>query len=386
VSGDDFADLVVIGAGVAGLSVAYEAGSRGLKVTVLERDRAAGGAGHAAAGMLAPAAEAEAGDPSLMQLAIESCRRYPGFVARVERDSGIACGYREEGSLLVALNRDHAEELDRLAAFQRRFGLEVERLSAAEILDREPAISSKVVGGLSAPDDRQVDPRQLQRALLAGIRRAGGTVIQHARVDSLVTAGDRVEGVKFVRKGVEQEVRAGAVVLAAGAWISGLPVAAVRSLPMRPIKGQILRLRGRPVVSHVLRTPEVYLVPRRSGEIVVGATSEDVGFDECRTAGAALDLLREAFRLLPGIAELELSEHTVGFRPALRDALPAIGPLGPRGLFVAAGHYRHGVMLAPATAMMLVDWLVDGKVSPLLGPFEPSRFATTAAPVRGGMR
>lgn len=383
---DGSADVIVIGAGVVGLSVAYEAGSRGLKVTVLERDRAAGGAGHVAAGMLAPASEAEAGDESLMRLALESCRRYPEFVGRIERDSGIACGYREEGSLLVALNRDHAEEFDRLAAFQRRFGLHVDLLSAAEILDREPAISSKVVGGLSAPDDRQVDPRQLQRGLIAGIRRLGGTVIQHARVTSLETAGDRVGGVKFVRSGVEHELRAGSVVLTAGAWICGLPVAAARSLPMRPIKGQILRLRGRPIVSHVLRTPDVYLVPRRSGEIVVGATSEDAGFDERRTAGAAFDLLREAFRLLPGIAELELSEHSVGFRPALRDALPAIGPLGPHGLFVATGHYRHGVMLAPATAMMLVDWMVAGQVSPLLVPFEPSRFAAAAAAVRGGMR
>ena len=378
--------LVVIGGGVAGLSVAYEAASRGLDVTVLERDRAAGGAGHVAAGMLAPAAEAEAGDQGLMRLAIESCHRYPGFVERLERDSGVACGYREEGSLLVALNRDHAEELDRLAAFQGRFGLDVELLSAAEILGREPAISSKAIGGLFAPGDRQVDPRKLQRALLAAIRRLGGTIIQHARVDSLDTDGDRVRGVTFVRNGVEHELRAASVVLAAGAWISGLPVAAARSLPMRPIKGQILRLRGRPIVSHVLRTPDVYLVPRRSGEIVVGATAEDVGFDGRRTAGAALDLLREAFRLLPGVAELEFSEHNVGFRPALRDALPAIGPLGPQGLFVATGHYRHGVMLAPATAMMLVDWMVAGNVSPLLVPFEPSRFAALAAAGRGGVR
>ncbi len=385
-SREDCPDLIVIGGGVAGLSVAYEAASRGLKVSVLERDRAAGGAGHAAAGMLAPASEAEAGDQSLIRLALESCRRYQEFVRRLERDSGIACGYREEGSLLAALNRDQAEELDRLAAFQRRLGLQVQLVSAAEILDREPAISSKVVGGLFAPDDRQVDPRQLQRALLAGIRRHGGTVIQHARVDNLDVAGDRVAGVTFVRGGVEHKLRADSVALAAGAWISGLPVAAARSLPMRPIKGQILRLRGRPIIAHVLRTPDVYLVPRLSGEIVVGATSEDAGFDECRSAGAALELLREAFRLLPGIAELELSEHSVGFRPALRDALPAIGPVGPRGLFVATGHYRHGVMLAPATAMMLVDWIVAGDVSPLLAPFEPSRFASTAAPVRGGMR
>ncbi len=380
------ADLVVIGGGMVGLAVAYEAASRGLRVTVIERDRVAAGAGHAAAGMLAPASEAEACDPALTDFALESCQRYPEFVARVERDSGLGCGYRKEGSLLVALNRDHAEELDRLAAFQRRFGLHVEMLSAAEILEREPAVSSKAVGGLFAPDDRQVDPRRLQKALVAGIRHRGGAIVQHARVTSVDTAGDRVTGVTFTRAGEQHETNAETVVLAAGAWIAGLPVAAARSLPMRPIKGQILRLRGQPIVSHVLRTPDVYIVPRESGELVVGATAEDLGFDERRTAGAAFELLREAFRLLPGIAELDVSEHTVGFRPALRDALPAIGPLGPRGLFAATGHYRHGVMLSPATAMLLADWIVDGTLSPLLAPFDPSRFALTASPVRGGMR
>ncbi|MEO6044119.1 MAG: glycine oxidase ThiO [Tepidiformaceae bacterium] len=379
-------DLVVIGGGMVGLSVAYEAASRGLKVAVVERDRVAGGAGHAAAGMLAPASEAEACDQALTDFALDSCGRYPEFVARLERDSGLGCGYRKEGSLLVALNRDHAEEFDRLAAFQRRFGLHVELLSAAEVLDREPAVSSKAVGGLFAPDDRQVDPRRLQRALVAGIRRVGGTIVQHARVTSVDTAGDRVTGVTFMRAGEQHAFAAGSIVLAAGAWIAGLPVAAARSLPMRPIKGQILRLHGRPLVSHVLRTPEVYIVPRESGELVVGATAEDMGFDERRTAGAAFELLRESFRLLPGIAELDVSEHTVGFRPALRDALPAIGPIGPRGLFAATGHYRHGVMLSPATAMLLIDWIVSGTVSPLLVPFEPSRFAQSASPVRGGMR
>lgn len=378
--------LTIIGGGMVGLAVAYEAASRGLSVTVLERDRVAGGAGHAAAGMLAPASEAEACDQALTDFALESCRRYPDFVSRLERDSGLSCGYRREGSLLVALNRDHAEELDRLAAFQRRFGLHVELLSAAEILDREPAVSSKAVGGLFAPDDRQVNPRQLQKALFTALRSLGANVIQHARVTGVETSGGRVSSVSYVRAGEEHEVRTGNVVLASGAWIAGLPIPAARALPMRPIKGQILRLQGPPLVAHVLRSPDVYIVPRESGELVVGATAEDMGFDERRTAGAALELLREASRLLPGIAELDVSEHTVGFRPALRDALPAIGPAGPAGMFVATGHYRHGVMLSPATAELLMDWIVDGAVSPLLTAFEPSRFALTASPVRGGMR
>mgnify|MGYP003335244832 CR=1 FL=1 len=167
--------------------------------------------------------------------------------------------------------------------------------------------------------------------------------------------------------------------MTAGAWsrqiaspILGMPVV---PLPMRPVKGQILRLRGERIIQHVVRTPDVYLVPRADGELVIGASMEDVGFDERSRAGAVHDLLREARRAVPGIAELDLAECNVGFRPALRDHLPAIGAVDGAGLFVATGHFRNGVELAPITARLLADLICDGRLDPLLEPFAPGRFA-----------
>ena len=157
------------------------------------------------------------------------------------------------------------------------------------------------------------------------------------------------------------------------------PVGRRRPLPLRPVKGQILRLRGERQLRHVIRTPDIYLVPRADGELVVGATMEELGFDARSTAGAVHHLLREAWRAVPGVAELELAECGVGFRPALRDHLPAIGNVDGAGLFVATGHFRDGVVLAPITARLLADLICDDRPDALLEPFAPARFAAIEA-------
>ncbi|HET8645021.1 MAG TPA: FAD-dependent oxidoreductase, partial [Vicinamibacteria bacterium] len=195
--------------------------------------------------------------------------------------------------------------------------------------------------------------------------RRGVAVREGAQVRALAAGSVELEG--------GERVAARHVVVCAGAWspeaLPGLP-----ALPLRPVRGQIVRLRGEELIRHVVRTPEVYLVPRGDGELLVGATSEERGFDPAPTAGAVLELLREAFRALPGIAELAVAELTVGFRPALRDHLPAIGPTRVPGLFLATGHYRNGVLLAPVTARLLVDGLLQGRMPDALAPFAPQRF------------
>jgi len=379
-SGTDRADIIVIGAGVVGLAVAYEAARRGHSVLVLERDRVGAGAAGVAAGMLAPASEAECEDTPFLSLALESCELYPEWVASVEADSGIGCRYRSEGSLLVALHRDHFEELERLAAIQRQLGLEVTWLDSAAIQAREPALSPRVVGGLLAEGDRQIDPRTYMASMVAAVRARGGEILLGARVTSIAETAGRADAVRFMRDGDHREVRAATIVVSAGAWANGPLAGLFPPLPLRPVKGQILRLRGAPLVRHVVRSPDVYLVPREDGELVVGATSEERGFDATATAGAVMDLLREAWRVLPGIYELEFAEAGVGFRPALRDGLPIIGRSAVEGVWLAVGHYRHGVMLAPATARLLLDAIDSGGVPPLLAPFQPGRFAPHATP------
>ena len=379
------ADVAVIGGGVIGLACAYELLQRGRSVVVLERDRAGSGAGAVAAGMLAPVSEVETEEPAFVDLALESCGLYPQWIQRIEADAGLGCGYRGEGSLLLALHRDHELELERLMGTQRRMGLQSELITREQALEKEPYISPRVISGLFVAGDRQVNPRRLTLALAAAIRARDGSIIEGEAASPLFEGGVAVGAATS-----EAEVRAEAVLIAAGAWSgqvwpggSMLPVSTggtvqppdAGPLPMRPVKGQILRLRGPRLIDHVLRTPDVYLVPREDGELVVGATMEEQGFDTTITTWAVMDLLRDAWRILPGISELELAETSAGLRPALRDHLPAIGATSVEGLFVATGHYRHGVLLSPVTAQLIAGAMAGQSVP---HAFDPKRLLATS--------
>lgn len=368
------ADVLVIGGGIIGLASAYEHLRRGRSVLLVERTRLGAGATHVAAGMLAGAAEAEPTQQALVRLAVNSLARYPEFVGAVESDSGLQCGYDTTGTLLVALDQDHLEHLKHGADEHRRLGLHCEQLEAEEIRRREPRLSPRVVGGFAADEDRQVDPRALARAVTAAIVARGGTLVWPAEVVAL-EPGERWRAVVEV-PGDRMEISAARVIVAAGAWTRDA-AEACEKLPLRPVKGQVLRLRGERLLQHVIRTPDVYLLPRAGGELVIGASSEEQGFDGRATAGPVMDLLYNAWRALPGTYELELDEVCVGFRPALRDHLPAIGATEQEGLYVATGHYRNGILLAPATAVLLAD-LMDGEDPELLKGLEPGRFAPSA--------
>jgi glycine oxidase len=225
-----------------------------------------------------------------------------------------------------------------------------------------------VIGGLFVPGDCQVNPRRLTQALAAAIRARGGEIIEGHAASPLLEGG-----VAAGAATAEVEVRAVIVLIAGGAWSGEVWPEAAGTLPMRPVKGQILRLRGPRLIDHVLRTPDVYLVPREDGELVIGATMEEQGFDATITTWAVMDLLRDAWRILPGVSELALAETAAGFRPALRDHLPAIGATAVEGLFVATGHYRHGVLLSPVTAKLLARAIAG---TPVLPPFDPKRLLT----------
>ncbi len=370
------ADVAVIGGGVIGLACAYELTLRGRSVVVLEREHVGAGAGGVAAGMLAPVSEAEWEEAAFIDLAVESCEIYPEWIREIESRAGFRCGFREEGTLLVALHSDHEEELERLAGVQGRLGLQSVAVTREQVLEKEPYISPRVVGAVYVPGDKQVDPRRLIRALAAALMRAGHPILEGEAARPLIEAGRAVGAVTS-----EVEIRAEAVLLAGGAWSANVWPEAAGPLPLRPVKGQIMRLRGAQLARHVLRTPDVYLIPREDGELVVGATSEEKGFDTTVTTWAVMDLLRKAWRVLPGIAELEFAEASAGLRPALRDHLPAIGATAVEGLYIATGHYRHGVLLAPITAKLLAD-AIGGASPDLLRPFDPNRLQADPASTR----
>ncbi len=363
------ASVVIVGGGIVGLSLAFALARRGADVLVLERMRVGAGAAGVAAGMLAVAGEAEYETLELARLAVESRRLYPEFVRAAEQASGLACGLRQDGTLVVALGRDDEEELERLRHFQQRLGLSSTWLDGDQTRAEEPQLSPRVTAGLLAPEDHQVNPRAMLVALEQAVKTLGGQVLTGRQV-----TGFEVEGGRLARvRGREFAVRCEAAVLAAGAWSStglawpGSPIA------VRPVKGQLVRVRGPALLRRVIRAPSVYLVPRQDGELVVGATMEEQGFDATPTAGAVMDLLWQARLVVPAVYDLELAEANTGFRPATRDHLPLIGPADVPGLYIATGHFRHGVLLASVTAVLLADLILDGRASPLLTPFAPER-------------
>ena len=364
--------IVIAGGGVIGAAIAWRAAAAGADVTLV--DPAPGRAtSWAAAGMLAPVTETHFGEESLLALNLASARLWPTFAADLAAASGRDPGYRTCGTLTVARDLDDSAALAELLAFQQRLGLRVERLTASQMRARQPSLSPRIRGGLSAPDDHQVDNRALVEALLVAARRAG-VRFDTARVAAVVCEGERAVGVALDdgrRLGAE------AVVLAAGcatAGIAGIPDGVVP--PLRPVKGQLLHLRG-PVeavpAAGVIRGLDVYIVSRGDGRVVVGATTEELGNDTRVTAGAVLELLRAAWELVPGIAELELVETVAGLRPATPDNAPALGPSAIDGLHVATGHYRNGILLTPITAQAVTAGL-SGRVPAEIAGFGPSRF------------
>jgi glycine oxidase len=353
-------DAIVVGAGIVGLACAWRAAERGLDVLVIERDRPGAGASNVAAGMLAPISETTWGQDGLLELGLASHRLWPRFAADLAAASGREVGYLELGTLHIALDADEAADLRRRFELMRSHGLAAEWLSPSACRELEPGLARGGRGGVHAPHESAVDPRETMAALVPALEAAGGR-IEIAEVDGAILEGGRLAGVR-TKEGSER--RAAAVVLAAGSWSAAEWLPAEARPPIRPVKGQILTLAGspaHPVCGRIVGGERCYSVPRPDGRLIVGATVEELGFDTRVTAGGIHELLREAYRTLPEIAELELVEAIAGLRPATPDNVPLIGPGAIDGLILATGHFRNGILLAPLTAERVVSLLTGDR-------------------------
>lgn len=355
-------DVLVVGGGVIGLSCGWRLAQRGARVAVLERGEPGCGATRVAAGMLAPVGELTFGEPDLLDLTLAAARLYPGFVADLESATGETTGYERLGALHVALDRDEAAQLRRVHDLQRSLELEAEWLPPRRCRDLEPGLTPSFHGGVFAAGEAAIDPRALTQVLIAAIEREGAEVRTGSEVVEAVFAGERIVG---VRTGAGEELRAETVVLAGGAWsgaMAWLPEPA--RPPVRPVKGQVVELRARgegPPAHHILASERVYLVPRADGRLIVGATVEEMGFDTAVTAGGVHELLREAYRLLPDVAEMEMVDAVAGLRPGTPSNLPLVGPGTIEGLVLATGHYRNGILLAPLAAQTVAELVADDR-------------------------
>jgi glycine oxidase len=367
---------VIVGGGIIGLSIAWRSLAMGARVTVVD-PRPASEASHASAGMLPPANEMLFEQEALFRLCRASRERYASFAAELEVESGLPSGYSRLGVLDVAFDDAGLAALGKLRLFQESAGIATEHLTAAECLRYEPRLAPSVAGGILAPDDGAVDPRRMTAALLAAIERLGGVVIRERATEVLIT--DRAAGVRLSGGGL---VHGDKTLMAAGCWthlIGGVPDGVVP--PIRPIKGQILRFRSpaqflRSAVRATIGGAAVYLVPRADGELVVGATYEESGYDTTVTALGLSELTRKLQAALgTSISELRLDEAGAGLRPGSPDDLPVLGETAVPDLLLASGLSRIGVQLAPITAEVIASLLTRNDLPEVAKPFAADRFA-----------
>jgi glycine oxidase len=393
-------DVAVVGGGVAGLAAARELGRRGLSVVVFDATYDGGPASNAAAGMLAPQAEADRAD-ELFDLLCASRDMYPEFAETLREESGVDIELDRTGTLYLAFTEEDEREAAKRFEWQTRAGLEVERLTAEEARELEPRVSPRVRSALRFPRDWQVENRRLVRALRASAESFGARVVE----------GVEVQGVHVNRDGSARGVvtsetieSAGTVVFAAGAWSSRLRKLFTPTLgceideailaddpKVEPVRGQVLCFREddsrATLFRHVVYSPRGYVVPRRDGRLLAGSTTEHAGFD-CRVTEEGINSVRaRAEEIAPALAALDPSESWAGLRPRAWDGLPVIGESEDvRGLFYATGYYRNGILLAPASGRIVADLLTRGttNLAPrALKAFSPARAARTAA---GGSR
>jgi len=358
-------DVLIGGAGIIGCALALRLAEEKLSVFVVDKGRPGEEASWAAAGMLAPTSEhAHAGAEA--ELCAASARLYPAWIDKLEGRIQEPLGYRREGTLLVAFSQEEAAALDALPG---------EALAAREARQREPALAGNLVTARFLPDDFQVDNRRLLEALLvaavsSGVEFRAGTPVAEWWIES-----GRARG---ARAGAGERLEAGAVVNALGCWAGTVPPHGARYAPVRPVRGQMLALQApADFLRHVVRSPRGYLVPRGDGRLLVGSTMEDAGYDKSVTPAGLRGLLRAAVEIVPGAGALPFVEAWAGLRPDTPDHLPILGATDIKNYFVATGHFRNGILLAPLTAELVADVILHRQPRLALEPFSPLRFAET---------
>jgi glycine oxidase len=366
--------VAVVGGGIIGLSLAWRLAAEGASVVVLERGQVGGQATGAAAGMLAPLAEASASSP-FVDLGLASLDLYPKVVAALREETGLDAELHGPGMLRVALSDAEAATLETAWTWQQTVGLPLEWLDGGAAHRVEPALSPSVCAAVLSPTERHVEPRRLARAFALAAGRRGVEIREGTAVTGFETRGTRLTAVITD----STRVSCGTAVLAGGAWVAESAARLGVPLPVLPVRGQILALTCMPPPTrHTIYARAGYLVPKADGRVVVGATEDDAGFDARPTAGGLAALLGMAPTLVPALASAPFESAWAGLRPATVDRLPLLGPLpGWENVTVAAGHFRNGILLAPISADRLASQILHGELDPLLEPFRPDRASLT---------
>lgn len=374
-------NVIIIGGGVIGLGIGWQLAKAGLSVSLFERDRVGQGASWAAAGMLAPFSEAHTEEPELLKLGCESLTLYPKWVEELQADSGITIDYRVDGTLIVGIEQDDTDQLQHLYRAQQLLELDVQWLTGRKARDIEPSLSPRVSCAIRCETDYHVDNRLMVNALKHVYQKYGGKLYEKCSVKRIEIEDRAATGIHTEGEYHDADI----VILAAGCWsteIAGIPDN-IRP-PVRPVKGQMLALQMEDGIelNTVIRTirarypTSVYLVPRVDRRLIVGATTEEMGFDTRLTVGGMFELLRGAWEVVPGLYELPIIETWTGLRPGSRDNAPILGTTPIENLIYATGHYRNGILLTPITAYAITHLILTGETPDTIKPFKVDRFLT----------
>jgi glycine oxidase len=362
-------NVIIVGGGVMGCGIALRLRQAGARVTVLERSIPGAEASSAAGGILAPQMEAEGPGPFL-ELCLRSRGLYPEFAAELQSLTGVNVNYLPSGLLHLAFDEAGAQRLEATVGWQRALDLRAELLGPAEVHTLEPQLSPQVLAAARFPDDHQVDNRLLTRALTMAAARVGAT-FRTGYVRGVVEEKGRAVGVDLDG----ETLRADAVVIAAGSWSGLVQGVSLDPRVVRPARGQMVQLQTRlPLFSHVLFSDKGYVIPRADGRVIVGSTLEFAGFEKHVTAEGLHRILSLAMEICPALASAPVQETWAGLRPYTDDHLPILGAGPLPGLFLATGHFRNGILLAPITAKLLAQAVLGETPSVDLAPFRFDRF------------
>ncbi|MGI8670481.1 MAG: glycine oxidase ThiO [Aridibacter sp.] len=368
--------ILIIGGGVIGLSIAREFHKKGFfeRITILEKGSIGQEASNAAAGMLAPQAETDRAD-LFFNFCNESSKLYPNLSEELLDETGIDIEFDQSGTLYITFNEKDVEEIRKRYEWEKKAGLEVEHLSARETHKLEPFVSPDSLESLFFPNDWQVENRKLLKALRKYAELNNIEIIEQTEVTNLITENGKIKGVETSK---HQKYFADTVILATGAWTSLIKHGeSVLQIPkVKPIRGQMLSFQtAKRLFTRVIYSPRGYIVPRKFGRILAGATVEDVGFENKNTESGIEFVRRNAIEISPSLANLPLDDKWSGLRPFAADGLPILGEIPDvENLFVATAHYRNGILLAPLTAKVLAEKIADGKDSEFLNEFGAKRF------------
>ncbi len=375
-SGEKTTDILIIGGGIIGLSLARALHKKGFKrITILEKGETGREASYAAAGMLAVQSETDKPD-EFFEFCNESNELYPQFAEELFEETGIDIELDCEGTLYLAFNESDINKIKKRFEWQKKAGLKIEKLSAIETHKLEPFVSPDILGSLYFPNDWQVENRKLLHALEKYCELYGIEIRENTEVKNLLIEKNRIAATETKSEKFFSET----VILTTGAWTSLIKAGDFYLPKIKPVRGQMIEFHtAKRLFGKVIYSPRGYLVPRRDGRILAGATVEDAGFDKTVSESATGFLRENALEIAPGLVNLSIHDEWVGLRPFASDGLPVLGAFGEiENLFIATAHYRNGILLAPATAKVLAEKIAGENHSEFLDKFSPRRLEQKA--------